>query len=146
MAFLDFEYQMRKNPEFRDKIIKAVQNIQKTHSEMHKSFKHREAYKHAIEDYLQISGFNLSPLLGFYYPKYPANESYSLKDFPFAHCYYQLNLGENSYNVLRGSRQIGKCLCTNNLCKIRNKKTGKIVNIEIGKIFEILKNSKKYKK
>ena len=143
MAFLDFEYQMRNNPAFRDKIINAVKEIQHTYSEMNKSARHREAYKQAIEHYLEVSQFNLSPLLGFYYPKYPGYEPYSLRDFPFAHCYYQLNLGENSYNVLRGSRQIGKCLCYNNLCKLRNKKTGDTVNIRIGELFEKLKNNKR---
>lgn len=140
MAFLDFEYQMRTNPVFRDKIINAVKDIQRTYSEMNRSAAHREAYKQAIEHYLEVSKFNLSPLLGFYYPKYPGYEPYSLRDFPFAHCYYQLNLGENSYVCLRGSRQIGKCLCSNNLCKIRNKKTGDIVIIEAGDLFDKLKN------
>ena len=142
MAFLDFEYQMRTNSAFRDKILKAVNNIIKTHKDMHRSLKHKAAYKQAIQDYLEVSHFNLAPLLAYYYPNYP-DSNYTLKDFPFAHCYYQLNLGENSYTVLRGSRQIGKCLHTNNLCKFKNKKTGEVVIMPIGEFHEKIKNSKK---
>lgn len=142
MAFLDFEYQMRKNPEFRDKILKAVDNINKTYKDMHKSLKHREAYKQAIQEYLEVSHFNLVPLLAYYYPNYP-DGPYNLSMYPFAHCFYQLNLGEGSYTVLRGSRQIGKCLHSNNLCKFKNKKTGEIVIMPIGEFHEKMKNSKK---
>jgi hypothetical protein len=140
MSFLDFEYQMRKDPIFRDKIIKSVDNIVKTHKDMHKSLKHKEAYKSAIQDYLNVSQFNLAPLLAYYYPNYP-DGPYTLKDFPFAHCYYQLNLGEGSYTVLRGSRQIGKCVSKNTNIKIRNKKTGEILTMPIGEFHEKIKNS-----
>lgn len=140
--FLDFEYQLRTNPAFYNKIEKAIKRIISTSKEMHKSNRHKADYLDALKSYLEISNFNISPLLGYYYPNYP-DGPYSLKDFPFAHAYYTLNLGENSYCVYRGSRQIGKCLTTNNLCKIRNKKTGEVMKMPIGKVFELAKKSKK---
>lgn len=138
MAFLDFEYQMRTNPVFRDKILKSVENIMKTHKDMHRSLKHKDAYKQAILEYLNVSHFNLAPLLAYYYPNYP-DSNYTLKDFPFAHCYYQLNLGENSYTCLRGSRQIGKCVYKDTKIKIRNKKTGEIKELPIGEFHDSIK-------
>lgn len=140
--WIDFEYQLRKNPAFRSKIEKAIKAIQDTFKDMHKDNKHRKLYIDAINNYLQISNFNLAPLLPYYYPNYP-DGPYTLKDFPFAYCYYALNLGEGSYNVLRGSRQIGKCLYTNSLCKIRNKKTGETKEITIGELFKLAKNKEK---
>lgn len=140
MAFLDFEYRMRTDSDFRNKILKSVEDIIKTHSEMHKSLTHKKAYKDALSNYLKVSNFNIAPLLAYYYPNYP-DGPYTLKDYPFAHCYYQLNLGENSYTCLRGSRQIGKCLTKDNMIKIRNKTTGKEEVLTIEEFFNRFSSS-----
>lgn len=133
-GWLDFEYLMRTNSSFRDKIYKSIQNIQSTYKNINKSSKARALYKEAITDYLKISNFNLAPLLPYYYPSYPIGP-YTLKDYPFAYCYYTLNIGENTYNVLRGSRQIGKCVCADTKCKLKNKNTGEEIEITAEELF-----------
>ena len=142
--FLDFEFKMRKDPAFRSKIESAVKKIQAAYKDLPKGVKYREIYKQALHEYLVISDFNLAPLLGYYYPNYP-DGPYSLKDFPFAHCYYMLNLGENSYTTLRGSRQIGKCVHGNTKIRIKNKKNGLIKTVSIKDLYLDTKQAKEPK-
>ena len=44
---------------------------------------------------------------------------------------------DNRNSIMLFSRQTGKCLKMNNLCKVRNKKTGEIQELTIEKIFDI---------
>jgi hypothetical protein len=44
---------------------------------------------------------------------------------------------DNRFSIMLFSRQSGKCLTMNTLCKIRNKKTGEIQELTIEKIFDI---------
>lgn len=139
--FQDFEFKIRTDPKYRSKIYTAVDKIAKTYKDSLKNPSAKKYHQEALVDYLKVSNFNLSPLLGFYYPNYPDFEPYTLRNFPFAHCYYTLNIGPGAFSVFRGSRQIGKSLTTNNLCKIRNKKTGEIKEITIGELFLLAKNN-----
>lgn len=43
---------------------------------------------------------------------------------------------DNRFSLLLFSRQVGKCLTMNTLCKVRNKKTGEIQELTIEKIFD----------
>lgn len=47
------------------------------------------------------------------------------------------SLRDNRFVCLLSSRQAGKCLKDNTLCKIRNKKTGKIEELTIKQIYNI---------
>lgn len=49
------------------------------------------------------------------------------------------SLRDNRFVCLLSSRQAGKCLKDNTLCKIRNKKTGKIEELTIKQIYNIAK-------
>jgi hypothetical protein len=44
---------------------------------------------------------------------------------------------DNRFSLLLFSRQTGKCLTMNSLCKIRDKKTGEIQELTMEKIFDI---------
>ena len=44
---------------------------------------------------------------------------------------------DNRFSIMLFSRQTGKCLDANTLCKVRNKKTGEIQELTIEKIFGI---------
>lgn len=44
---------------------------------------------------------------------------------------------DNRFSIMLFSRQTGKCLTTNTLCKVRNKKTGEIQELTIKRIFDI---------
>ena len=44
---------------------------------------------------------------------------------------------DNRFSIMLFSRQTGKCLDANTLCKVRNKKTGEIQELTIKKIFDI---------
>ena len=46
------------------------------------------------------------------------------------------HLVENDRNIVLSSRQTGKCVQYDSYVKIRNKKTGQIETIEIGKLFD----------
>ena len=43
------------------------------------------------------------------------------------------------YSVALISRQMGKCVCINTIVKIRNKKTGEVLEITIGELYEMQK-------
>ena len=135
--FFDFEYEVRTNPFYFDKVNKALTNLDKAYKY---TLKHNAGYnehREALVDYLRVSKFNITPLLGFYFPKYPLGTPFSLQDFPFAHAYYNLNIGPGCFTILRGSRQISKSLNFNNLCKFRNKKTGEIIEMTIGDFYNL---------
>jgi hypothetical protein len=44
---------------------------------------------------------------------------------------------DNRFSIMLFSRQTGKCLDANNLCKIRDKKTGEIQEVTIKSLFDI---------
>jgi hypothetical protein len=44
---------------------------------------------------------------------------------------------DQRFSIMLFSRQTGKCLDANTLCKVRNKKTGEIQELTIKKIFDI---------
>lgn len=44
---------------------------------------------------------------------------------------------DNRFSIMLFSRQTGKCLDDNTLCKVRNKKTGEIQELTIKKVFDI---------
>lgn len=135
--FFDFEYEVRTNPFYYDKVNNALTNLDNAYKF---TLKHNSGYnehREALVDYLRVSKFNITPLLGFYFPKYPLGTPFSLQDFPFAHAYYNLNIGPGCFTILRGSRQISKSLNINNLCKFRNKKTGEIVEMTIGEFYNL---------
>lgn len=50
------------------------------------------------------------------------------------------HLVENDRNIVLSSRQTGKCVQYDSNVKIRNKKTGQIETIEIGKLFDRFNN------
>ena len=50
------------------------------------------------------------------------------------------HLVENDRNIVLSSRQTGKCVQYDSHVKIRNKKTGQIETIEIGKLFDRFDN------
>jgi hypothetical protein len=52
------------------------------------------------------------------------------------------NLQNNRFNVVLASRQSGKCLCSDTMIKVRNKKTGEIKEMSIYDFYEINKNKK----
>ena len=137
--FQDFEFNIRTNPNYRSKIYTAVDKIARTYKDSLKNPSMKKYHQEALVDYLKISNFNLSPLLGFYFPNYPDFEPYSLKAFPFAHCYYTLNIGPGAFSVFRGSRQIGKSCIYSTKVKIKNKKTGEIRIISMGDLFNMAK-------
>ena len=138
--FIDFEYKIRTDSAYRDKISNAIDTMQKTAKEATRSEKHRKLHEEAVLDYLRASNFNITPLLGYYFPNYPEGKPYSLRDFSFAHCYYTLNLGHNSSTVFRCGRQIGKSLNPLSKIRIRNKKTGEINEITCGEMFDMIKH------
>lgn len=139
--FEDFEFKLRKDSVFRTKIATSIVKLKNTYQDALKNPNRMKFHKEALMDYLKVSNFNLSPLLGFYFPAYPEGP-FSLANFPFAHAYYTLNIGPGAYTVYRGSRQIGKSLSFNNLCKFRNKTTGNQLLINIGEFFDKAKKAK----
>jgi ABC-type branched-subunit amino acid transport system ATPase component len=50
---------------------------------------------------------------------------------------YDLNVDSNC--LLKGSNGSGKCVDTNTIIKLRNKKTGEIIETTIGKFYDIQK-------
>jgi hypothetical protein len=50
---------------------------------------------------------------------------------------------ENNFTVTLAARQSGKCLNINNLCKFRDKITGKEFEMSIGEFFTLIKNNQK---
>ena len=141
--FIDFEYEIRTDSAYRDKIYNAIDTMQKTAKEATRSEKHRKLHEEAVLDYLRASNFNITPLLGYYFPNYPEGKPYSLRDFSFAHCYYTLNLGHNSSTVFRCGRQIGKSILKDSKIKVRNKLTNDVFECTIGELFNQIATASK---
>lgn len=137
--FFDFEYLLRTEKLFQLKIEKAVSNIIKTNNDVLRNgsqLKYKRLRDEAFFEYLKLSRFNITPLLGYFFPRYPSMDPFSLKDHPYAHVLYNLNVGLDSSTTIRGSRQIGKCVIGDTLCKFRHKFTGKIVILSIKKFYD----------
>jgi len=49
------------------------------------------------------------------------------------------NFHNNRFNICKMPRQTGKCFNINTVVKVRNKKTGKILELSIGEFYEKLK-------
>lgn len=137
MIFQDFEHKLRTDPVYYDKVQHAIQAIQNTYDYTRAHNSGYNLHHEAIMDYLKLTNFNLSPLLGFYFPKYPGVTPYSLKDFPFAHCYYNLNIGPGAFTVFRSSRQIGKCVAPETKITVRNKTTGEVKTMTISEFHDL---------
>jgi len=49
---------------------------------------------------------------------------------------------DNRYSIVTTARQAGKCFCINTPIKVRNKKTGEIIETTIGEFHERVKEAK----
>jgi len=47
---------------------------------------------------------------------------------------------ENRFSICKMPRQVGKCFCINTPIKIRNKKTGEVIEMTIGEFYEQQRN------
>ena len=139
--FFDIEKLIRTDPIFRAKLEKSVKNVIATSEALHKKndTKSKQIHNEALMDYLKLTRFHLSPLLGYYYPTYPMGTPFSLKNFPFAHIFYSFNVGAGCFTVYRGSRQISKCVDGRTICKFRHKPSGKIIEMPIQEFYKMCK-------
>lgn len=137
-GFFDIEKLIRTDAFFFDKVEKAVKHLMKMYDQLKVSYSDQnlKLYREAFFDYLKLTHFSISPLLGYYYPKYPLGTPLSLKDFPFAHIFYNLNIGPSCSTVFRGSRQISKCCTGDTICRFKNKKTGQVVTMSLEDFFK----------
>lgn len=137
MAFFDFEYKIRTDPSYYSKVEKAIINVVNTTRDLKKNGGTKvavDAHHNALIEYLRLTRFNVTPLLGYYYPNFQGGP-FSLKDFPFAHCYYNLCMGPGSFTVFRTGRQVSKCVAFGSIVTLRNKKTMEVFNLPIGRLF-----------
>jgi hypothetical protein len=49
------------------------------------------------------------------------------------------NFHKNRFNICKMPRQTGKCFCINTIIKVRNKKTGEIIELTVGEFYEKIK-------
>lgn len=140
--FFDIEKLIRTDPFFYDKLEKCIKRIVDLQKQLRVSNSDtlQKLYHEAFHEYLSLTNFNISPLLGYYYPTYPLGTPYSLKDFPFAHIFYALNVGANCSTIFKGSRQISKCVTGDTMCTFKNKNTGQIVKLSIKEFFDYIKS------
>jgi len=47
---------------------------------------------------------------------------------------------ENRFSICKMPRQVGKCFCVNTPIKIKNKKTGEVIEMTIGEFYEQQRN------
>ena len=77
-------------------------------------------------------------LLNYFYIIHPTKGREIIKPFP-----YQLGLldamSKHRFSINLLSRQLGKCVCYDTYVKVRNKKTGEIMEIQIGDFFNLVK-------
>lgn len=140
--FFDFEFEIRNNTMFADKVNAAIHNIIKTNDDLKRNAgqaKYRALRDEAFTEYLKLTKFNITPLLGYFFPKYPTVKPFSLQNYPFAHVFYNLNLGGNSFTCIKGSRQISKCVTGDTIIKVRNKRTKEIKEISLQDFFRLTK-------
>lgn len=111
IMFLDLEYKIRKDSRYADQLARLCLRMDKYQKMAVHDLRMREPLRQTIMDMLEHTEYNLSPLLGYYFPAYPKHKPFSLVNFPHAHAFFNINLGRGAYTVFRGSRQIIKTTC-----------------------------------
>lgn len=110
-TFFDYELALRQDTRFQhglhDRAVKCAKYTELARANP----RYKPDSDAAIMDLLRYTNFNLTPLLGYYFPRYPRTEPFSLKNFPYAYAMFNLTFGRDSVMCIKGSRQIIKSTC-----------------------------------
>lgn len=106
MAYLDLDYKVRTDGEFRDKIFKFGQELDVLQRKSKQSAKFLEQFNQRLRDFVVFCNFNLVFLTGFYFPRYPKDKPLLFSDYAFSMQLLAIHFG--SYTCIKGSRQISK--------------------------------------
>jgi hypothetical protein len=109
--FFDYELALRSDIKFRHQLEKQAQLCQSLAIKAQRDIRYEKQHDKAVLDLLQMTRWNLSPLLPYYFPKYPKREPFSLRNFPYAYAMFNLTFGRDSVMCIKGSRQIIKSTC-----------------------------------
>ena len=133
MIAFDLHTKLCTDIKFAHKLNYLVNKIHRFHLESKTNPQKKKQMADAVLILLELTHYNLSPLVPFYFPRFDSGQPFSFKDYPFAMELYDVR--SHQITTLRGSRQIGKCLSGNTLCKFRNKKTGDVQELTAEKAY-----------
>jgi hypothetical protein len=110
-SFFDYELALRKDLRFQHRLEALCKEISRLAELSRVNMKHKSDLNSAILALLEHTRFNIAPLLPYYFPRYPKNTPFSLRNFPYAYAMYNLTFGRDSFMCIKGSRQIIKSTC-----------------------------------
>jgi len=110
-TFFDYELALRKDTKFQQGLNDRAVKCAKLAESARANPKYKKQLDAAIMDLLRFTNFNLTPLLSFYFPRYPRTDAFSLRNFPYAYAMFNLTFGRESVLCIKGSRQIIKSTC-----------------------------------
>lgn len=110
-GFFDYEASLRLDLPFRHKLETLVGRLQILTEKTRTNVKYKPELQSCILQLLEHTNYNLSPLLPYYFPKYPKNQPFSLHNFPYAYALFNLAFGRESFMCIKGSRQTIKSTC-----------------------------------
>ena len=110
-TFFDYELMLRKDLKFQQNLRSQAIKCSQLAESSKRNPNHKKELDKQIIKLLHMTNFNLAPLLGFYFPRYPRTEPFSLKNFPYAYAMFNLTFGRESVLCIKGSRQIIKSTC-----------------------------------
>lgn len=106
MAYLDLEYKLRTDGDFRHLIINFARTLQFFDAAARRDAKFLPRYRETLNDFLLLCNRNLVMLTPFFFPKYPKGKPLNFAEYPFAWNLFSLEIGAST--TVRGSRQISK--------------------------------------
>lgn len=104
--YLDLELKVRTDGAFRHKLMQLSRDLIGYYELSQRQEKYLKVYQDRLYEIVEFCQFNLSFLVGYYFPAYPKDKPLSLADYPFAFQLMALQVG--GFLCVKGSRQISK--------------------------------------
>ena len=106
MPYLDLEYEIRTNGQFRHRLQQLAHTVGNHHERMQRDSSYVSKYNDALYEMILFCNSNLVMLTMQYFPHYPKDTPLSFAEYPYAFQMFNFQVGGSM--TFRASRQIGK--------------------------------------
>ena len=136
MPYFDIAHNARTNPEFIKDFVSCTAAVDRAEAAAARNPRAVDMRCDAIHNLMKMCRYNTGPLVSYFFPRFLGPNPMTLRNHPFSYSCFNLQIG--GYTVLRGSRQISKCLAADTYVTIRNKKTGEISKMKASEVFSMV--------
>ena len=106
MIYVDAHKILKSDKKVQTEIVKVLNKVAEIEAKTQKSFDELAYVNNELLRISKLVGYNMALFLPHYFPKYPKDTPFSLKDRPFAYHFFAPLVGMTL--VIMGSRQTGK--------------------------------------